>query len=148
MADSHLYPAPGCPAPPPGFSVLLAPPYPVDGEAPGPCTTRGLEAPIEVPPLSPAQAQAFACRGWNPGGFRAEGDVVGPGIGVHRARSDGPLPDGIPRLCINRELMVFVVPDVCPVLVVFALKGCLNDPLCAAPEWDDTAMPPPWWTCH
>jgi hypothetical protein len=148
VAGSFFYPAPGCAAPPAGFSLWLVPPYPEDGAAPAGCVTRALDSPVEVAALPAAQAQALGCRGWNPGILREDAPPGVVSFGVHRARADDPAPRVGEPVCLNRTLLAAVVPDICPVLVVFALKGCGFDPLCAQPEWDDSGSPPAWWPCH
>jgi hypothetical protein len=144
VEGSLYYPAPGCAPPPPGFSVLTAPPY-ADGAAPagGGCAVRDIGDPVEVPPLSPELARAFVCR---EAGIPPDRELI------HRS-SDmiPPLPDTT-AVCLGRDLVAITAKPgagiSCPVLLTFALKGCFEDPVCAVPEWDDSARPPAWWPCH
>lgn len=140
VEGSNFYPAPGCPDPPPAFSVLDAPAYSDAGAVPGTCTTTGFGAPIEVPALTTDEAIALECR------------TVQQGIGVREATDNrnpfrtgrGPAPQTV---CLSHELLAVITPGVCPTFSALALKGCRVDPFCTNPEWDDTAHPPSWWPC-
>jgi hypothetical protein len=147
VTDSHFYPAPGCPTPPSGFSILVAPPHPVAGGPAGDCAIRAADTTVEVPPLAVSQGQVLACRGWSPAASFGEIPEQDPSYVIHRAQAGGPRPVMVRPICLNHEIQAIVVPDICPVLVVSALRGCATDPLCPQPEWDDTAMPPPGWPC-
>jgi hypothetical protein len=138
VQSSHFYPAPGCPAPPPGFSLLRAPPY-ADAQPPdGSCQVREIGATVEVPPLAPQAASALACRRLRLGPWQ-----------VVRVRAGGPiLPEVGTRVCLSPELLAVIFPGACPELVVLALKGCEEDAFCPQPAWDETAAAPAWWPCR
>lgn len=127
---SYFYPLVGC-EPPSGFSIVTAPAY---SDPSGACSTASPDARIDVPPLSPPDAQEFLCR------------AVQIGTGLRQARDRGPR--GVHTLvCLTPDLMAAVYPGFCSWLRSYALKGCAQDPLCATPEWDFTMSPPSWWTC-
>ena len=47
----------------------------------------------------------------------------------------------------GRQLAVAGAPDdPCQYVTHYTLRGCDNDPGCAAPRWDITATTPAWWT--
>lgn len=140
VEGSNFYPDPGCPDPPPGFSVLDAPAYSDAGAPPGTCSTTGFDAPIEVPPLTNAQSLALAC------------GMVQQSIGVREATSNrnpnrGGGSSQQQQVCLSHEILVRITPGICPTFNALALKGCRADPFCLNPEWDDTANPPSWWPC-
>jgi hypothetical protein len=135
VEGSNFYPAPGCPPPPPGFSIEDAPAYSETPVAGGGCVFRAADAPVEVTPLSPDQATALLCR---PSPRR---------FAVCEPTSSEP-PSGLTPICLAPGVMAAVVPGTCPGLLAFPLKGCESDPFCTAGGWDHSAAPPPWWPCH
>jgi hypothetical protein len=135
VTPSGFYPAPGCAAPPSGFSVMTAPPYAEDRAAPGGCATLPIDAPIEVTPLPRDEALAFLCR------------PVQRGSRVRQPEADRePIPT-FQKVCLSHEILGVVAPPPCARLTTYALKGCDTDPLCPEPEWDQTPGPPHWWPC-
>jgi hypothetical protein len=135
VTDSGFYPAPGCPAPPPGFSLISAPPYAEDRAAPGGCEARAIDAPVELAPLPRDEGEAFLCR------------TVQRGSRVRQPEGDREPISAFQRVCISHEILAIVTPEPCARLTAYALKGCDTDPLCGEPEWDQTRGPPSWWPC-
>jgi hypothetical protein len=135
VAGSYFYPAPGCDPPPPGFSIMSAPPYTGGPADPGTCSFGSTDGRVEVPALSAGDAQALLCR------------PVQIGTNVRQPDSDGPRGPAGNAVCLSSGILAEVYPGTCPWLRGYALKGCAQDPLCASPEWDITASPPAWWPC-
>lgn len=135
VEGSNFYPAPGCNAPPGGFSVLTAPPYSDEKPARGGCTVQDIGGTIEVVPLSLEEAVKFECR------------PAQRGTTVRQPEADEPPAPGTTSICLSREILASVAPGLCPRLTAYALKGCRTDPLCEKPEWDQTAAKPSWWPC-
>jgi hypothetical protein len=141
VEGSNFYPAPGCPTPPRGFSVLAAPAYSDAGALPGTCTEQGFDQPVDVAALTSEQALSLACR------------TVQQGFGVREATDERnpnrPGRDGASakQVCLSHEILALVSPGLCPTFNALALKGCRQDPFCLTPDWDHTAHPPSWWPC-
>jgi hypothetical protein len=129
-AGSNFYPAPGCPAPPAGFSLGTYSPY----GAPPACDFRDATQMITVPPLAAADAAALECRT----GSRRQG--------LREATTERRRPPG-QTLCLSPTIMVNVPAGRCARLTGWLLVGCENDPYCQTPEFDHTADPPSWWHC-
>jgi len=135
VADSNFYPITGCPAPPPGFSILRAPPYTGAPAPEGACAYVAADATVEVPALTTAEGDAFLCR-TIPRGFRFDEPVPGQ-----------PPAKGIVTACLAHEVLAVVPQGLCPRLGAYVLKGCREDPFCQTPDWDRTKSPPTWWPC-
>jgi hypothetical protein len=135
VEDSSFYPAPGCGVPPPGFSILAAPPH-SDAPAPsGACAFGPVTSPVEVPPVNEVEALAFMCR-----------PVQGS---EHVLRPEREHPAGARNpVCLSPDLLASIRTGTCWRLEAYALKGCDHDPFCTRPEWDSTASPPSWWPCR
>jgi hypothetical protein len=127
---SYFYPLVGC-EPPSGFSIVTAPPY---SDTTGVCSTSGTADTIEIPTLAPSDGTAFLCRAVQVSG------------GVRSPRNEAPRGGASP-VCVSPNIMAAMYHGFCPWFRSYALKGCMQDPLCASPEWDQTASPPPWWPC-
>jgi len=144
-AGSLFYPAPGCPQPPKGFSVVRASAYPIlPGSLPGPCQVDDpATGVVKAAPVGAAQVRDLACntppgRVQNPN----QADHNGPG-GMGRP---APIPKGTAE-CLSPELALYVGDGNCPSVTLYALKGCSEDPECKKPDWDVVKTPPDWWPC-
>jgi hypothetical protein len=135
VSGSNFYPTPGCDPPPPGFSILQAPPYSDEQPPAGGCVVRDLEAPVELAPLDFGQSFDFSCR------------AVQRGSRVFPPEGDQRPPAAVHTFCLGRNILGMFPDGPCPRLIVFALKGCQTDLLCPKPEWDVSAAPPSWWPC-
>jgi hypothetical protein len=138
IPELPFYPAPQCPEPPTGFSLLFAPPLLFPGL---PCLASDLDDLLETPLLSPADARAFTCPGWGNAAF-----MPAPG--------DGPpfQGEGAPELvCLDADHLAYLQKDVpCPEPIGISLYGCwphdhAHD--CTTPEWDLREKRPEWWPC-
>jgi hypothetical protein len=134
VADSRFYPAPGCDAPPQGFSVMFAPPYSEGPLATGACRFSSLEDPVEVSPLSEADARTLVCNPLQRSDIRPPPD-------------DRPPGKKTTQVCLEPGMLAVVTQGVCPRLTVYTLKGCRNDPACEKTDWDVTDAKPAWWPC-
>jgi hypothetical protein len=135
VADSNFYPAPGCAAPPPGFSIQTAPPYPAAPPAAEACTFRAATSRLDVLPLAADEALALQCR------------AAGRDPRVREPRAENQ-PSPATRICLAPDVLAVVSMDLCPRMIAFALAGCDRDPFCLSPEWDHRTSPPSWWPCH
>jgi hypothetical protein len=133
--DSTFYPAPGCGAPPLGFSVGTFPPYTDAPAPPGSCSFGDAGQTITVPALATDDADALECRRLQHWQFVGE---VSP--------DDRP-----PRratVCLGPDLLADIPEGRCPFLRVDALVGCAEDPFCPHPDFDHRGHAPSWWPCH
>jgi hypothetical protein len=136
VASSTFYPATGCAAPPPGFSVQTAPPLADTPAAAEACTFRSADSTVELDPLAREPALALLCR------------AVGRDPRVHEARSEDPRGLSYTPVCLARDFLALVSAESCGDLIAFSLRGCDEDPFCLNPQWDHTMSPPLWWPCH
>ncbi|HVV82960.1 MAG TPA: hypothetical protein VHE35_07755 [Kofleriaceae bacterium] len=160
-AGAAFYPRAGCPAPPPGFSIVGAGGFSASDaiaaalrgelppEDPATCTEAApADTTVEIPLRAPAEVQAVACtqrRADSSVRYREpdeEPDLTDrTSACVHLPSFDGTTSDVLELVVTGRT------DDACPSLSHFVLRGCREDPLCAQPDWDHTASPPPWWPC-
>ncbi len=136
VVNSNFYPAPGCAAPPPGFSIQSAPPLGDTPPTADPCTFSSTETRVEVPSLSPDEAQAFVCR------------PLQRGQRVLQPRQNQKLPKDMKAICLSPQILATVTMGSCPRVSIYALKGCRQDVFCLNPEWDLSASPPDFWPCR
>jgi hypothetical protein len=163
-----FYPRHGCPDPPRGFSILSASGFSpaaalaslITGQLPSEselsaCATAGMDDTIVIPLQDPGGLSQLACTSNDSGGqtyYRA-------------APSDPPFNPstakrawvcaGFPRLgndvsvdSVGKQLVISSASsDPCRSTQHYTLRGCDNDPFCAAPSWDLTGNPPAWWPC-
>lgn len=127
--ESYFFPAPGCPAPPQGFSILHAPEYRPEAPVEG-CRLDSLEVEIEPALLTTGQQRAYSCPVWH---------AITP-----------PPPeffDVAGMTCLDPETVLMIHDDgACPMAVVMPLVGCYASP-CNQPHWDLRADVPEWWPC-
>lgn len=126
---SPFYPVPGCPAPPPGFSILS-----IGGEPPACSSARLEDDVVEAAVLTAEEAQALACRGLS------QSIVSDP-------RNQGEAPWGT-QVCLDAQTVAAVESrGACASFVIMPLAGCYADLRCDEPDWDLRATPPSWWPC-
>jgi hypothetical protein len=135
---SNFYPQ-DCGQPPPGFSILSAPPYTGTPAAASDCRFDGVDVRVNVgavDPQDPASGLGLLCR-------PVQRDAT-----AQQPQGDEP-PSGRARtVCLDPNVLATVFDGLCPSLRSFALRGCAQATQCAKPEWDLTASPPSWWPCH
>ncbi len=173
-----FYPRSGCPDPPVEFSLLSAGGFSpqsalavaFDGgipeEAdPSTCATAGLDQTVVLTLQAPStELQALSCVANDSGGgtsFYVEAPAKALDFYIagqpnpagsahvaactgfpHLSTDDGGVPPG-------QQLVIASAPtEDCQYLTHYTLRGCNNDPACAAPNWDITASPPAWWPCQ
>jgi hypothetical protein len=168
-AGVAFYPRNGCVLPPlPGFSILSAGGFPrpdftqpnvllaaaqgqLPAEDPTTCGVAKLdEAVVTIPLQSPDGLTQLACTVGDTAGttFYREPPANSPDV-TNRAWACVGFPHlpgddaGVPN---GQQLVVASAPtDACQSVTHYTLRGCDNDPGCAAPSWDVTATPPAWW---
>lgn len=132
-ALSFFYPLLGCESPPPvGFSRVVAT-LDLSGERPdGECEVTGIDVPLEVAPLTEAEASAFSCRSF-----------------VHVSNPEHFVPDpAMPGTCLSESIYLATFPGECGGGVIVPLVGCWDDRSpCEEPDWDFSKAPPDWWKC-
>lgn len=141
-AQSSFYPAPGCPAPPLGFSLVMT--DLVRPDLTTGCGTVGMSRTVQAAPISEGEARAMACR------TRDLSDVQRPNAGESPFVPDDPNPPTWTCLAPDVLALIGTGPKgepSCPTLTFMPLKGCGGWPLCSILEWDRTAEPPEWWPC-
>jgi hypothetical protein len=72
---------------------------------------------------------------------------VGGGSGSGLGPGSGSTVELIVTGIVNGSGSGSDATDSCKGLTHYILKGCRESPDCAAPDWDHTAAPPPWWPC-
>lgn len=132
---SFFYPLLGCdPVPPQGYSRVEAT-LDLSGEMPsGLCAVTGVDVPVEVAPLSDADAKSLACR--------SDVYIASPEFFVPDPDSSGT--------CLSESLYLEVYPGACSSGRLVPLVGCWDqgdNRECETPDWDFTSAPPDWWTC-
>jgi hypothetical protein len=161
-ASAAFYPRAGCPAPPPGFSLVAAGGFTAQaalaaaltGRRPAEdvttCATAALDQAVIVPLRAPGEIEELACTRGAGGTTRYRAPPVeAPDLSTRTwacahlpqlgAGSGGAGPF---------QLVVAAPPDnVCKGLSHYTLRGCNNDATCATPAWDRTGSPPSWWPC-
>jgi hypothetical protein len=167
-----FYPRYRCGAPLPGFSILSAGGFSQSAalaaalrqelpeEDPTSCVEAKLdEAVVTIPlqpppdPLQPPDVlKELACTVTDTGGttFYREPPANQPNfvhvdwacVGFpHLPGDDAGVPLGSQLVIANGST------DACQSVNHYTLRGCDNDPSCAAPSWDVAATPPDWWPC-
>lgn len=152
-----FYPRHGCAAPPPGFSLLSAGGFSVEQaidaqargelplEDPTSCREDTLDRTVEVALEPPEALAALDCFYYNglpaylPPPPTVSDDAQTACVSI-RDRARGMPSDRHQALVVDGARN-----GKCSGIQHYVLRGCIQDPLCAAPDWDTTA--PPWWPC-
>jgi hypothetical protein len=160
-AGAAFYPRSGCPAPPPGFSLLAAGGFTAQAalsaalsgtlpaEDPATCATATLDTTVTVAMRAPADVAQLACQRGSGGTTRYRAPPSDAPDLAGRTWACAHLPRlGSGSASDMLQLVVAGPPDnACKGLLHYTLRGCNNDPTCATPAWDRTASPPSWWPC-
>jgi hypothetical protein len=159
-----FYPRHGCPDPAPAFSIVDAGGFTAEaaiaatlaGQLPDedPSTCAGAALPdttvsiaVAPDPSTVAEAGCTERRDDSSIRFREPPDDA-PDFAdrttacIHLAAFDMPPPSDVIQLVVSGRSM-----DRCKSVTHYVLKGCREDALCGAPDWDHSAAPPAWWPC-
>jgi hypothetical protein len=116
-----------------------------------PCTTGKLEDTVVTISLqTPANLTQLACTANDSGGattYREAPDTLPVLTGRQSACVDFPyIPGDDAGVATGKQFVISSAPgELCRYTIHYTLRGCENDPSCAAPSWDITATPPNWW---
>ncbi|HEX4406186.1 MAG TPA: hypothetical protein VH560_15215 [Polyangia bacterium] len=103
-------------------------------------SSRYREPPVDAPDLTDRVSACAHLSTFETGGL----------AGFDGGAVDGGAADGGAGL--ETSIVQFVVSgrstDRCKGLTHYTLRGCRESVTCALPDWDFTAKPPSWWTCH
>jgi hypothetical protein len=168
-ANIAFYPRNGCDPPPVRFSILSAGGFSqsdallaflqgqLPAEDPATCGVATLDQAVVTIPLQAPTTELteLSCTVNDTGGTTNYSQAP--------ATAPTPTPDlsGATWACVGfphipgddagvvsgQQLVVATAPDPCQSVTHYTLRGCDNDPGCAAPSWDVTATPPSWWPC-
>jgi hypothetical protein len=161
-----FYPRKGCDPPPANFSILSAGGFSqsdtllaflqgqLPAEDPTTCGVAKLDQAVVTIPLQAPTTELteLSCTANDTSGtptYAAPPDApFNPGIAPwvcvgfpHIPGDDAGVPSGSQLVVANGH------DAPCQSVTHFTLRGCDNDPSCAAPSWDVTATPPAWWPC-
>ena len=169
-ANIAFYPRQGCDPPPVRFSILSAGGFSqsdallaflqgqLPAEDPATCGVATLDQAVVTIPLQAPTTELteLSCTVNDTGGTTTYSQAP--------ATAPTPTPDlsGATWACVGfphipgddagvvsgQQLVVATAPgEPCQYITHYTLRGCDNDPNCAAPGWDVTATPPSWWPC-
>jgi hypothetical protein len=168
FVPSAYYPRSGCGDPPGGFSILAAGGFSaaaglaaaeagtLPAEDPAACAQPALldfdaaGGTVTFPVQAPSVVAETACveRVTDSSTRYREPPADAPDL-TNRVSACAHLPAF--GAANSSGVMQYVVSgrsdDACQGLSHYTLRGCDNDPTCAAPDWDLTASPPSWWPC-
>jgi len=160
-----FYPRQGCADPPKGFSILSASGFTLGSALaslltgqlppesdPGACATATMDDTVVISLQDPTGLSQLACTSNDAGGvtyyrpvptdppFNPQNTTLWACTGFPRLGGEAP--------ATGQQLVLASAPGAaCRSTMHYTLRGCNNDPLCAAPTWDATANPPAWWPC-
>jgi hypothetical protein len=162
-AAAAFYPRSGCPAPPPGFSVLSAGGFSLDvglaaaatgqlpPEDPSACAqTDPTATVISIPVAAPVDVREVSCvERTDDSSTRYREPPADPPDFSDRTTACAHLPsfDAGNQSSLIQLVVSGRLQDRCEGLTHYVLRGCRQNVACTVPDWDFTATPPAWWPC-